>query len=684
MKIRLYPRLAWDGIRKNKRFYFPYILTCAGMIMMFYIIHHLAAMPALDAMAGGSTVKLSLGFGVWVIAVFALIFLAYTNSFLMRRRQKEFGMYNILGMSKKNIGHVYVWETLMIFVFSMSVGLLCGIGLSKLTELGLVRMLYGEISYDFTISFEAIADTFLVFGIIFVFLFLKGICTIWRLNAILLLKSENKGEKPPRANYLLGLGGILILVAAYYIAVSIESPLLALSWFMIAVIMVIIATYMIFIAGSVMICRILQKNKKFYYRKSHFVAVSSMVYRMKRNGAGLASICILSTMVLVMLLGSGSLYFGAEDSLRTRYPKDISVAVDYVPFEEKYAYTQEKKERVLETVSKVLAQYGVSPQNEECYICAGIVGMLGDGVLINNPKTVNSANAETMKKVTQVYFMPLSEYNNCMGTNETLDEGEILMHCVRRSYDAEVIRLSDGTVLTIKKQVDKMVGNSDAAMDIIPSVFLVVNDFEAIVASVNSEFSSDDYLCRPALYYGFDTGLEEKEEIKLAEEVRAQIRELDITGEGGFYSYGVECREAERNDFYGTYGGIFYLGMILSIVFILAAVLIIYYKQVTEGYEDEKRFDIMQKVGMTQKDIRKSINSQMLMVFFLPLITAIVHLSFAFPMVQKLLALFNLRNTSLMILVMTICVLIFGIFYGIIYRVTSNAYYTIVSGKDKK
>ncbi|MCI6995445.1 MAG: ABC transporter permease [Eubacterium sp.] len=681
MKTGFYPKLAWDGIRKNKRFYLPYILTCAGMVMMFYIIHHLAAMPALDDMAGGSTTKLTLGFGVWVIAVFALIFLTYTNSFLMRRRQKEFGIYNILGMGKKNLGLVFLWETFIVFAISIISGLVCGIGLSKMAELGLVHMLYGEITYDFIISSEVFFDTFLVFGIIFVFLFLKGMFTLWRLNAVSLIKSENTGEKPPRANYLLGIGGILILAAAYYIAVSIQSPLLALSWFIIAVIMVIIATYLIFIAGSVMMCRILQRNKKYYYKKNHFVAVSAMVYRMKRNGAGLASICILSTMVLVMMLGAGSLYFGAEDSLKTRYPKDISVSVDFVSYEEDQVYTSEKEENFLAEIHQILNTYNVTPQNEECYLSSSTVGMLGEGKLIANPEIVNTANMDTMEKVTQIYFVPLDEYNDCMETKETLGEGEVLIHCIRRSYDDPKIVLSDGTVLTVKKQVDAMMGSGDTAMDIIPSVFIVVNDMEAMIDSINSEFTNEDYYCRPELHYGFDTGLEAEEEIGLAEEIRAHVREMDYTGEGGFYSYSVECREAERDDFYGTYGGIFYLGVILSIVFVLATVLIIYYKQVTEGYEDENRFAIMQKVGMTKKDIRKSINSQMLTVFFLPLAAAVLHLSFAFPMVQKLLALFNLRNISLMILIMVISVLVFGVFYGIIYKITSNAYYSIVSGK---
>lgn len=682
MKIDFYPRLAWDGIRKNKRFYLPYILTCSGMVMMFFIIHHLAAMQALNGMAGGSTTKLTLGFGVWVIAAFALVFLTYTNSFLMRRRQKEFGLYNILGMGKKNLCLVFAWENLFLFGISMALGLVCGIALSKMAELGLVRMMYGEITYDFTISLEAVGDTFLVFGVIFVFLFLKGVFSIRRLSAIALINSENTGEKPPRANYLLGLGGALILAAAYGIAVSIQSPLPALNWFMIAVILVILATYMLFIAGSVMLCRILQKNCKYYYQKNHFVAVSSMMYRMKRNGAGLASICILSTMVLVMMLGAGSLYFGTEDSLKSRYPREISLSVDFVSYEDEHAYSAEKEERLLEEVNQILNEHEITPQNAECYLSAGIAGKLAYGQLIANPETINSINSDTMENVAQIYFVPLDEYNMCMGTGETLEKGEVLLHCVRRSYEDPEIRLADGTVLTVKKHVDEMMGSGDAAMSIIPSVFVVVNDMEGIMASINSEFHEAEDYCRPKLYYGFDTELDSEEEVMLAEEIRARVRELDYTGDGGFYSYNVECREAERADFYGTFGGIFYLGIILSIVFLLATVLIIYYKQVTEGYEDESRFAIMQKVGMTKKDIRRSINAQMRMVFFLPIAAAVLHLSFAFPMVQKILALFNLRNLSLMVWTMVITVLVFCIFYGIIYKVTSNAYYSIVSGKQ--
>lgn len=683
MKLNFYPKLAWDGIRKNKQLYIPYILTCMGMVMMFYIIHHLAAMEALDYMSGGGSTRQMLGMGVWVIAVFALIFLTYTNSFLMRRRQKEFGLYNILGMGKKNLSAVYAWETVMVFGISMMGGLVCGIALSKMAELGLIRMLEGEMIYDFTISPEVLADTVVIFGVIFLFLFVKGLLNLWRLRALTLLKSENTGEKPPRANYLLGIGGILLLAGAYYIALSIKSPLLALGWFMIAVIMVILATYMIFISGSVMLCRVLQKNKRYYYKKNHFVSVSSMVYRMKRNGAGLASICILSTMVLVMMLGAGSLFLGAEDSLRTRYPEDIFASVDFVPFEEDKDYTPEKVEHVMAEIDGVIRENNVTMINKEHYVCFSVTAMLSDGTLVANPELVNQVDVNTMEEVTQLYVVSLDEYNKCMGASETLGEDEVLIHCVRRSYENPTIILSDGTVLQVKNQVDDMMGSGDAAMDIIPSVFVVTNDLDDLYDSINSEFSNQDFFCRMELNYGFDTGLEPEQEIELADKIRECVREMDISGEGGFYSYYVECREAQRSDFYGTYGGIFYLGIILSIVFILATVLIIYYKQITEGYEDESRFAIMQKVGMTKKDIRQSINSQMLTVFFLPLGTAALHLCFAFPMVQKLLALFNLRNVPLMIGVLAVTVLVFGVFYVIIYKVTSNAYYKIVSGKEK-
>lgn len=679
MKFAFYPKLALSGIRKNRRLYYPYILTCVGMVMMFYIIHYLAAMPALSTMRGGRTATTMLGFGVWVMAIFSLIFLFYTNSFLMRRRTREFGLYNILGMGKAHLSRMLLWETAILFLLSMALGLLGGIGLSKLAELCLTRVLRGEVSYRFSVSRDALVDTLFIFAFIFGLVYLKSLAQLWRLSAISLLRSENVGEKPPRANYLLGIGGVLVLAAAYYIAVSIQSPLKALVWFFIAVVMVIVATYLIFIAGSVMLCRLLQKNKRYYYQKNHFVSVSSMAYRMKRNGAGLASICILSTMVLVTMLASTSLYFGAEDSLRTQYPFDINLSADYIRGDSENDYSPEKADALIGKIDEEISRFGVQPKNVQRYLSTAIPALLKDGKLITDQAAVDRLDLDACI----VRFLPLEDYNRNMGTQETLESHQVLLHCSRQSYNGTTITLPDGTVLDVKKQVERMMTNADASLDVLPTFFLVVNDLESVLPSLGvdafDEYESH-YIFRYELSYGFDLDAPESEQIALTDALYDAFRDWDILGEFESYSYSVNSRAAQRGEFYGLYGGIFFLGIFLSIVFLAATVLIIYYKQISEGYEDQSRFEIMQKVGMTTKDIRKSINSQMLTVFALPLLTAILHLSFSFPILQKLLMLFNLQNTLLMLLVMVGSALVFGVIYAIIYKITSRAYLHIVSG----
>ena len=686
MRAGLYPKLAWDGIRKNKRFYLPYILTCIGMVMMFYIIHYLAAMPTLKDMPGGRTMEMVLGFGFWIVALFAVIFLFYTNSFLMRRRQKEFGLYNMLGMGKGHLSIVLFWENLILFVISMVAGLLGGILLSKMAELCLVTVLNGKIDYTLYINWEAFVDTWIIFVPVFAMIFIKSLIKIRQSSAVALLKSEIVGEKPPRANYLFGIAGIIILAAAYYIALKIENPLIAMAWFFIAVCLVIVGTYLLFISGSVMLCKLLQRNKRYYYQKNHFVSVSSMTYRMKRDGAGLASICILSTMVLVMMMGAGSLYFGKEDSLNTRYPTDINASVDFLSEGEEHLYSYDEERAFLSRMDEVIEEYGVEPKNVEQILSSTVTGMLKDGKLILDRRFVNSADTETMDDVAQVILIPLSFYNRSFNAQETLGENEVIIQCVRRTYEDNTITLNDGTVWTVKKQITDVISSGDAAMSMIPSVFIIADDIETAFETFNAELGeiSEEYMCRLELSYAFDADISNKEKIKLGAAIEEAIRDMQISGDGDFYSYSVDCKEKERADYYGLFGGIFFLGIFLSIIFLAATVLIIYYKQVTEGYEDEARFGIMRKVGMTTKDIRQSINSQMLTVFFLPLITATLHVGFAFPMVQKLLIMFNLRNTMLSIFVTGTAIVVFGIFYAIVYRITSNAYYSIVSGRKER
>ena len=682
MSLSLYPKLAFHGIRKNGRFYTPYFLTCAGMIMMFYIIHYLAAMPLLDTMSGGTTTKQMLGLGTYIVALFALLYLFYSNSFLMRRRKKEFGLYNILGMSKANLGLVLFCETVMIAVASFVAGMTVGILLSKLAEILLTKVLMGELTYTFSVCREAVTDTLLIFLAIFTLVYLNGLRQILFSKTITLMSSESVGEKPPKANYLLGFGGAILLAVAYYMAASIKSPLTALTLFFLAVGMVIVATYLIFIAGSVMLCRILKNNKGYYYKKNHFVSVSSMAYRMKRNGAGLASVCILSTMVLVMMMATSCLYFGAEDSLNSRYPKDIMVSLDYLSDRNLISTVQPEMATVRADLDDMIRKQGSEPESTINYTCIQITGLMKEDTLILNPDDSSIDALSSYDNLRQLYVIPLDDYNRCMNTRETLKEGEVLLHCVRCNYESDTLTLSPNGALSIKKQVDDMIGNGDAAMDVIPSIFLVTDEFDHMVSLIRNSFSPEEneVYGRITSCYGFDTKLSADKQIALIDDIRTYLRDTELNGESDFYCYYAESREANRKDFYGTYGGLFFLSIILTVVFLFATVLIIYYKQLTEGYEDQKHFEIMQKVGMTKEDIRKSVNSQMLTVFFLPLGAAVLHMGFAFPMIRKLLMLFNLQNLTLQLVVTAITVLVFAVFYMNVYFITAKEYFRIVSG----
>ena len=679
MKFGFYPKLALMGISKNKKMYIPYILTCIGMIMMFYIISFLSYTPVLDNMRGGPTLKMIMSLGSWVIGIFAVIFLFYTNSFLIRGRKKEFGLYNILGMGKFNIGRILLWETLIIGVFSIVIGLMLGVVLSKLAELGLVNIILGEINFDFYVSIDTMMQSIVLFSVIFIIILLNGLRQVHLANPVALLHSENVGEKPPKANWILGLFGFLLLGVAYYLAVTIESPLAALLWFFAAVVMVIIGTYLIFIAGSVLFCRILQKNKGYYYKANHFVSVSSMVYRMKRNGAGLASICILGTMVLVMITGSACLYFGAEDSLHKRYPRDISSDTTVNSIAD-FNYDEIKTLRA--KLEDLISDNHVVPIDLLDYRTAIITGLVKDGVLDVRVDTINFAS-DTYNELRQIYFVPLEDYNRVMGEDEVLEGNEVLISTVRTEYNSNTFTIKDGTSFTIAKKVDDFVGSGDMAMNIIPSIIVVLPDFDLLGNLLDMKDYNGNKMLRLHWYYSFNTDEVSENEIDLKNQIRDLFRNMDIeeNEEGLIYSYYVESLEENRNDFYSTYGGIFFIGIMLSIVFIFATVLIIYYKQMSEGFEDQSRFEIMQKVGMSKKDIKKNINSQMLTVFFMPLIAAVIHISFAFPMIRRLLMLFNVRNLTLLLTTAGISVIIFAIFYTLVYRITSNAYYSIVSGR---
>ena len=674
MKRGFYPRLAWSGMRKNSKLYLPYTLACIGMTAMFYILMHLAYSPALELLSSSGEVSTILRLGSFVIGVFSLLFLFYTNSFLVRRRFKEFGLYNVLGMNKGNISRVLAWEALINALISLAGGLFLGIALSKLAELGLVNIMGGDTDLDLRISVKALEFTVMFFCGIFLLIYLNSLIKIRRSSASELVKSENFGEKPPRANWLFGLAGIVILAAAYYIAVSIKTPLTALSLFFIAVIMVIVATYLIFIAGSVWICRLLQKNKRYYYKKNHFVSVSSMVYRMKRNGAGLASICILATMVLVMISSTTCLYFGAEDALRDRYPRDISISASYSGLD---SMTDENISALRGEISAAVG--GAETENILDYRCASLVGSLENGILDLSEASIYSTAMTTYDYVAEVYIVPLADYNAIAGTNESLSSGEAMIYAYRMDYTDKTFAVDELVSFRVKKVLDSFpIADGSAMASIAPTVFVIVPDFADTVAKLGGAVSSSgDEPASLSWNYAFDTPVSDEEETAMCERIGERLSERSETG--GYRYYSRESLAANRADFYGMFGGLFFLGIMLSIAFICAAVLIIYYKQISEGYEDRRRFEIMQNVGMTKKEIRSSINSQLLTVFFLPLIFAGLHLGFAFPFIHKLLMLFNLSNLPLLIGTTAISFGVFALLYAVVFRVTSNAYYNIVS-----
>lgn len=676
MKNGLYTKLAWTGIQKNRKLYLPYMLTCIGMVMMCYIVSFLKYSPIFGSLPGGDTVQAFLSMGFGVMSVFSLLFLFYTNSFLVRRRKKEFGLYNILGMGKKNLALVLGIETLLIALITLAAGFFCGILFSKLAELGIVKILGGTADFSFRIDLQSIRDTLLLFVVIYTFLYLNTLRQLHLTNPIELLHSENAGEKPPKGNVLVAIFGAVLLIAAYVLAVSIEDPIAAMIWFFVAVIMVIIATYLLFISGSVTICRLLQKNKKYYYKTNHFISVSSMRYRMKRNGAGLASICILCTMVLVMVSSTVCLYIGKEDSLRMRYPRNynLNVAVESLDM-----LHGEPVRQSLDTLGSICENHGYAPTNVLSYPTAAFAGLIqNDRILLEVPESVNQLT--DIENFWQFFIISLEDYNRLMGASETLAGDEVMVYVTKdQTYDAPTLTIGTDAPLKVKKQAESFVDNGVDAMQVMASMYIIVPDFDAAVTEFSEQQPAElNYI------YAFDLSCSDDAQIALQEEMDTALTQIETqAGEDGGFDLLLEGVASERSFFYGMYGGLFFLGILLGIVFIFAAVLIIYYKQVSEGYEDQSRFEIMQKVGMTKREIRRSINSQVLTVFFLPLIMAGVHLGFAFPLIRKLLLIFSLTNFKLLILVTVCCYLIFALFYVLVYRATSRAYYSIVSTAER-
>lgn len=677
MKLFFYPRLAWTGIRKNSRLYTPYLCTCIGMVAIFTIFMNLNCSPVVKNLAGGSTLTMILSLGTVVIWFFALLFLSYTSSFLLRRRKREFGLYNVLGMGKGALTRLIVWENLFVALFSLTVGMFFGLVCSKAAELGLCRFTRGETDYTLRMDGRVPAETLRWFAPIFLLLFFKSLFQVGKADSLELLSSESYGEKPPKANYLLALAGAVLLAIAYAMAVSIDNPLAALLLFFVAVILVILATYLLFISGSVALCRGLQKNKRFYYKKNHFVSVSTMVYRMKRNGAGLASICILSTMVLVMLTTTVNLYLGSESMLHLRNIRDNSLVI----FAENMEQLEDDRLAQMNTVlDSVPAEHQVSLKNTLRYRYETTSALM-NGSFADITPDEDGASISEYGRLYNLYFVSQQDYNQAVGTHYQLEPGTALACDLYGNLRLDTLNLGDALTLGITQWISWKLPIPDANTGAVNSLMLVIPDYETMEPLAGVANYRGDASLAYRYVYAYDCDAPDQ---VLKTLLRQQVQELNSSEIFPDYQNGRGYTQSsiaiDAESIYGFTGGMLFLGLILSLVFLLSAALIIYYKQISEGFEDQARFEILQKVGMTRQDIRKSINSQVLTVFFAPLLAAGTHLAFAYPMLQKLLQLFGFLNGTQMILITLGTFLVFCGVYAVIYKATASAYFTIVSG----
>lgn len=659
MNKLFYPRLAVNNIRKNSKTYIPYMLTCIGTVMMFYNMRFLTISETIGIVHDSSSLKQVMAFGSFVIAIFSLIFLFYTNSFLIKKRKKEFGLFNILGMEKKHISRIMFYEVLITFVITISAGILLGILLSKLIILILFKLIQFDALFGFEISTTAMSDSLGIFGTINAVNLLFNITQVHLSNPVQLLKGGNVGEKEPKTRWLLAIIGALCLGAGYYLAVVTESPLSAVNIFFTAVLLVIAGTYCLFTAGSIAILKRLRKNKKYYYKSNHFISVSGMIYRMKQNAAGLSNICILSTMVIVILSSTVSLYMGMEDIVSNRYPQDIIVNSLDSSFEE--------VQEIDSVIRQQVQALGVTEKNIVRYRSIGFVA-IQDGYVFNMPDGyVNST-----ENVSELEFITVDEYNRLENTDVKLGSDEALVYVFSGHLKGDELNLN-GYRLDVKEYLDSLEFYGDTSRTRLTNSYLLVVSDEDTIKSIGSHIDyNSDGVRELSYYYGFDIDEDGDTQIKLINSINDAMQLANIIA----YTQGAEL---SRADFYTMYGGLFFLGIFLGILFIMATVLIIYYKQVAEGYDDKERFDIMQKVGMSRAEIKKAIKSQVLTVFFLPLAAAIVHIAFAFKVITKLLLVFGMTNVPLFAACTAATIAVFALFYFIVYFLTARTYYQIVS-----
>lgn len=669
----IFSRLAKQNIRNNKSTYIPYMITCIFCIAMIYMMEFLRDCPTLDqAVRQADEVRMIVFTGEIVVEIFCIIFLIYSNSFLMKRRQKEIGLYNILGLERNHIGIVMFLETIITSIGSLAGGIAAGIIGSKLALLLLLKLLHIPSVLGFYISVKGIFTCLFMFGIVFLMILFLNLAKIHLSRPVELLRGNNTGEKEPAAKWLMALIGFICLGAGYYLAVTTESPIKAITIFLLAVILVMAGTYLLFTAGSIVILKFLRRRKSFYYRTGNFISISGMLYRMKQNAIGLASICILSTGVLLMISMTVSIYFGMNDIMLNRYPYDVDMSVTSI--------SEDECQTAIEAFEKAIADNKVPVEKsvEEIYLDI-VCSKNGDQILIKPTNTIRNSDS-----VLVLSLLNQAEYERLTGISANLNDGEIFAW-----YPSAVQKDSvtvDEKEFTVKKWMDKnpLTCGEDAVSD---NAVLVVTDedfkkFDEMRTEMYKGVSSAPAGEDLTLHLGLDITGSETEKIEFGTPVMETVKDLKKSGglsENAWIISGI--RQQEYESYYADNGSLLFIGIFLGSLFLMGTAMIIYYKQISEGYEDQKRFEIMQKVGLSRREVRSSVRRQILMVFFLPLLMAMLHITMAFPMIRRMLLLFGMTNTKLFIGCTAGTVLIFAVVYGLIYLMTARSYYHIVERK---
>ena len=670
----LYPRLAWQNIKGDRRFFAPYFLALLGNVAAFYIMTALAVDPGMSQLHGAMYVQSFCFMGMFIAAVFSAVFLLYVNGFLMKQRKKALGLYNILGMGKSHIAAVLFFETLFVGGAGIVCGLLTGLLFHKLVTLALYKLLRFAVPFGFAISWDAMARTAILFGVLIGLTLLSNLNKVRVSKPIELLYGGQVGEREPRTKWFMTLLGVLTLGAGYYIALRTTNGMEAIAFYFVAVFLVIIGTYCLFTAVSIFVLKALRANKRFYYKTSHFIGVSGMLYRMKQNAVGLANICILSTMVMVMVSGTLSLYLGTQDIVDRQAPSDLTVLVRYDPDEAEPF----DPAAMLRFQEGFIQDQGYSVSEDLIYSSFTFtVGRLPDGSYTTENDLVTLGTA-----ITTIQVLTQDAYAAATGVSLGLEAGEV-------AFDGEedVLTIHWGALegegslgrsdLTVAQHLEESLSADAAVSD---TSTLVVADTAALMELYENQkeaYGEDSSWMEWQASFSVDAT---DEELRAVQQAYNQYVRDDAVfgGTGKWWSCGWTLRCDVEADAYGLAGGFLFLGIFLGTIFLMATVLIIYYKQISEGYEDKARFEIMQKVGLSREEVRASIRSQVLMVFFLPIAVAAIHILFDFNMVEKLLTLFQVYNTTLTALCTLGTVLVFFLVYGAVYLLTARTYYKIV------